>query len=99
MIGGTHISAKSIDLRSTTALDLDATITPTTIYVQLPNPKVAQLFIQQLFEPRSVSGFRKNDWIYDYEQHLLTIKLTPQTTGLRIEAGGPIGTGIPGSGS
>ncbi|MDB5813634.1 MAG: hypothetical protein JWN23_751 [Rhodocyclales bacterium] len=84
LVANRHIHFGTIEFDSTAPLDIEATVTSTTVNMQFGSPKTAQLTIRQLFKPRTLTGVRKQDWAYDADSQELTIQLTPQTTGLHL---------------
>ncbi len=94
LIATRHISSDSLDFDSSVPIDVEAIVTPTVITMQFASPKAAQLNIRQLLRPRSLNGVRKADWSYDMDAQMLSINVTAQTTGLRIEPERPLGPGL-----
>lgn len=90
LVATTRIRSEILEFESSEPLNVDATITTTNTTLQFASPKAATLTLRQRFEPRTLLGVRKDDWIYDEVRELLTIKLTPQTTSIRLEPARPI---------
>ena len=90
LVGARRIRAGFIEFESSEPLDMDTSVTTTSIAMQFASPKAATLSIRQLYAPRSLVGVSKNDWTYDAQAQLLTLKLSPQTTSIRILPAGTI---------
>lgn len=84
LIDGRMLHTEEFTFDSDTPLSLEVSAAPFEFRLSLRSSQAARISFKLPYAPRTVSGVPRNDWDYDDLQELIKIKISSQTTQIRV---------------